>query len=245
MIRNQKYLLPLDYLSAPALEKALEADCVEQFVVHTGEPLLPPLDWHPHFLPFLYLAIGHNALHIFDYLTQELTRPGVFNETIDTYTPLIEALMFGSREMFEKIVEKGADINAQNDFGQTVAMWAAATDNVEIIDYLIQRKALLHTSPSTCDTVFQLAIFNKSEQVCDYLLRYAENDLELLKKLYDEKKSLEKSTQAIYSVDLYFKPEYPFIENIELRLRSLIERLQFEKNMPMSSEVGISRKDKI
>ena len=73
---------------------------------------------------------------------------------------LIDAAVVGDVAKVKKLIAEGADVNAKDNFGQTVLMWAACRGHIEIAKLLIESGADVNAKDSTGDTAL---IFAASE----------------------------------------------------------------------------------
>jgi hypothetical protein len=85
----------------------------------------------------MYAALyGH--IHIVEVL---LSEHASINVSTPDWTPLELAVRGGSDEIVAMFLDAGAEINAQNYYGETALMWAAGSGATEIVDLLLRSGA--------------------------------------------------------------------------------------------------------
>ena len=99
------------------------------------------------------------------------------NPTTDA---LIDACISGKYFRVKQRVEKGADVNAVDEFGKTPIMFAAENGHVEIVILLIKKGAYINEIDSEGNTALSLALSQSHTEIVKLLL---EQDAEFSNKL--------------------------------------------------------------
>jgi len=89
-----------------------------------------------------------------------------------TDTPLLYAAINGDIEIVEMLLNRGANINAVNQYGITALHNAVRSKTMEIIELLLKRGAYVNAKDSYSVTPLQLAFENGSEEIVKLLLKH-------------------------------------------------------------------------
>ena len=94
-------------------------------------------------------------------------------QNIHGRTPLMFFAKIGnikSIKICKLLIDKGALINIQNEYGDTALMIAIDKNNTEICKLLIENRALLNIQNEDGDTALMIAIQNDSTEICKLLI---------------------------------------------------------------------------
>jgi hypothetical protein len=93
------------------------------------------------------------------------------------WSPLIGAAMSGAKpEVMDVLIDKGADINAHNQWGCTALYYAAGYGSVRTVDHLLKRGAAVPGTTGECLTPLRLAELRGYPAVIERL-KQAEQDV--------------------------------------------------------------------
>ena len=95
--------------------------------------------------------------------------PDVRGKDSDT-TALIEASYRGYTEIVQILIDKGADVNAQGDYGYTALIAASAIGHTEIVQILIDKNAKVNEKNNGGYTALLVASQNGHTKVVQLLL---------------------------------------------------------------------------
>ena len=86
-------------------------------------------------------------------------------------TPLIVACSLeGTYEIVELLISKGADINIQGSYdGRTALMFASSNGKLDLVKYLLSKKADVHLKAKDGTTALSLAIKDKNDEIIKIL----------------------------------------------------------------------------
>jgi ankyrin repeat protein/serine/threonine protein kinase len=93
---------------------------------------------------YLDAGIDPNDSAYYDESFNEKFKDAFDNDSydIDGYKyPLIVACKFKNYDIAKLLLEKGADVNAKNDNGETALMWAAKNGHIKIVQHLLEKGA--------------------------------------------------------------------------------------------------------
>ncbi len=85
-------------------------------------------------------------------------------------TPLHLASSIGYIDIIRMLLEKGADINAQDNYGQTPLYYASGQNNVEIVRMLLEGGADIEAKDKSGETVLYQAVRSKNAEMIELLL---------------------------------------------------------------------------
>src|SRR4051794_28781812 len=74
---------------------------------------------------------------------QLLGQPAPLAQTVSTGADLIASAKLGENARVRELLAKGAAVNASDRRGMTPLMWASATGNLEILQQLLERGAIV------------------------------------------------------------------------------------------------------
>jgi len=80
-------------------------------------------------------------------------------------TPLLAAVNFGSFDIAELLIKKGAKINEQNDQGQTALMLALKKGNAKLVRLFLANKADVNIKDNNGQTALDIARANDSSAI--------------------------------------------------------------------------------
>ena len=84
-------------------------------------------------------------------------------------TPLLLASGSGHRSVVILLLDRGANINAEDDFGLTPAIRASHEGHLDVLQLLVSRGANIHHTPHVGSSIFLAAICDRLP-VCEYLI---------------------------------------------------------------------------
>jgi hypothetical protein len=84
-------------------------------------------------------------------------------------TPLLLSSGSGHRSVVILLLDRGANINAEDDFGLTPAIRASHEGHLDILQLLVSRGADIHHTPFVGSSIFMAAICDRLP-VCEYLI---------------------------------------------------------------------------
>ena len=90
----------------------------------------------------------------------------------DGCTPLLWAVLAGSRPTVELLLEHGAPVNDSNHDQETPLHWAATIGHVEIAVLLLKRGANVNARDAFDVTPLRSATLNEDEEMIELLKRY-------------------------------------------------------------------------
>ena len=115
----------------------------------------------------LYAAIRANDLRGLKALLDQRVSPNTPDDR--QITPLMYAAGMGSLDAMQMLLDRGADVNAQNAFGQTALMWSAT--DARKVKLLLDRGAVVNKTARSGRTALMLAAFaNPSADIVRMLL---------------------------------------------------------------------------
>ena len=115
---------------------------------------------------------GHSA--IIDRLLKMPNILALINETggIELHTPLMAAVIWGYKDIVQKLIKSGADVNIDDEQKMRALTYAAQTKDVEILKILIAAGAVLdHKDEITGETALMMAIYSAHPAAVRALLR--------------------------------------------------------------------------
>ncbi|KAJ8533222.1 hypothetical protein ON010_g14032 [Phytophthora cinnamomi] len=92
-------------------------------------------------------------------------------------TDLMWAARNGQIQVVQSLIDGGADVNAQDDEGQTALMAAAEYDQIDIVRYLIKHGASLTATDNIGDTVLMITAGKGLVRVCQHLADHPGTDV--------------------------------------------------------------------
>jgi len=92
------------------------------------------------------------------------------NDQFDTRSVLTMAVMFNQPKIVKALLEKGADVNADDGTLTTPIMFAAQEGLSEIVDILLQHKADFHRKDRAGETAFDKASKNNYTEIAKKLI---------------------------------------------------------------------------
>jgi len=112
------------------------------------------------------------------------------------------------KDILDKLIEKGANVNFKGEFGITPMMMACYFNNEELVSYLITKNADLNITNMDNDTPLTIASYFNNKNIVNLLVN---NDSKNLKNKYNEtaltiankldNKEIKEILEYIYSVD--------------------------------------------
>lgn len=92
------------------------------------------------------------------------------NGRIDECKQLIDAARLGHEEICNLLIEAGAHINAQDEYGFTGLMYAAHENHKEICKLLIANRADINTRKKDGETALSVAVRTGHIKICELLI---------------------------------------------------------------------------
>lgn len=86
--------------------------------------------------------------------------------------PLAEAARHGDAAIVEQLIERGADVNAKGEEGETALMWAASGGQFDMVERLIKANAKVRQQDRDGEDVLDYALKSASASIIDLLLPY-------------------------------------------------------------------------
>ncbi|WP_341808229.1 ankyrin repeat domain-containing protein [Wolbachia endosymbiont (group E) of Neria commutata] len=88
----------------------------------------------------------------------------------------------GYENIVKLLIEKGADVNAKNKYGEAILHFAVVEGNLEIVKLLLEHGANINYQGSYNDTVLHEAIKNRHRDITEYLINVEDINLNLQNK---------------------------------------------------------------
>ena len=85
------------------------------------------------------------------------------------YTPLINASYYGHFEVVKILLEKGADIEARNNYGDTPLICASRYGTLKVVKYLLENGADMEAKNNSGNTFFSYVSKEKIDVIEEYL----------------------------------------------------------------------------
>ena len=117
------------------------------------------------YLGIALLSLGNVALASNSVNTKSENRTITINRTV---TPLCQAVIKGDLETVKKMIEFGSDINEASN-GMTPLMFAARYNNVEMIQFLIDKGANITAKDTKGYTALKYAELSGAKEATAYL----------------------------------------------------------------------------
>lgn len=132
------------------------------------------MEGHPDYdsgYMFIASAIESGDLKAVSELLNFGINPNVQGYTFNS-TPLIEASAENQTELVKLLLEKGANVNLQNNNGTTALIFACLKDNEEMVKALLQHNPILHLKNAQGKTAFDSAHGAVRELIRNKMLKY-------------------------------------------------------------------------
>lgn len=127
----------------------------------------------------MMLAVGKNRLDVVELLASKNAdvnarlvsgaRSG--EEDLKGYTPLILAARYGTDpQIIQKLIEKGADIEAKDAYGMNALMRSAATGKADFVRLLVEKGVIVNTAGHSGQTPLMFAVLSDDSETVKFLL---------------------------------------------------------------------------
>lgn len=92
------------------------------------------------------------------------------------YTPLhVAVVKEGKQEIVKLLLERGADIESKDQYGQTPLHWAAIKNDLEVLKVLVKKNANLNAKNEFGNSALHLAVDHKSDHALQILIEEKAN----------------------------------------------------------------------
>lgn len=118
------------------------------------------------------LAVMTGDLNIVKIIGEKDANPNIKNRTSMESTPLMMASGYKSLEIAKYLIEKGANIDLQDNNGDPVIHWSAYYGNVLFTKLMLDNNAKTNLKSIHSDGVMQVALKEWQDSIVDLLLEY-------------------------------------------------------------------------
>ena len=143
-------------------------------------------------------------------LIEKGANPNLRNNTKSKSTPLMMCSNYGLVAMASYLIDKGADIDAQDTNGDAVINWAAYMGKYNFVKLLLDKGAKTNQKSIHSDNVMEVALKEWQDSIVDLLIRYD-------KGIYEVKKNQRYLITAVKDNDTVFVSKYLTKENSNAR----------------------------
>ncbi|MGN6618825.1 MAG: ankyrin repeat domain-containing protein [Ilyomonas sp.] len=119
----------------------------------------------------LIIAVYNNEVEVADFLLNKGARAETRDENAGN-TALMGVCFKGYKELAEKLIEAGADINQRNNQGATALTFAATFGHLEIAKMLLEKGADVNASDVRGKSPLDHAIIQENEKMIELLQSY-------------------------------------------------------------------------
>ena len=139
------------------------------------------------------------------------------------------ASMTGNIEIIKKLIEEGADVNQENDFGDTpLLILSNFNSKIEIVDLLLKNGAEIHKETGYDKTPFLQVFYNKNYEILKLFLKYNALNKDNIVDIIDSIDNTERGTlyRKHNLLLFYIFYNYNNIEEIPREINIIIEQLK-------------------
>lgn len=139
--------------------------------IYTINPDIIHVEDFKGFTP-LIIAVYNNQPDVVDFLLGKGARMEMQDQQAGN-TALMGVCFRGYKEIAQKLIDKGADVNQRNSQGATALTFAATFGHLEIAEMLLEKGADVFVPDSRGKTPLDHAILQENEEMVELLQRYA------------------------------------------------------------------------
>lgn len=119
----------------------------------------------------LIIAVYNNQTDVADFLLKKGAKPETHDQNAGN-TALMGVCFKGYKEIAEKLVNAGADINQRNNQGATALTFAATFGHLDIAKMLLDKGADVHAKDVRGKSPLDHAVIQENEKMIDLLQQY-------------------------------------------------------------------------
>ena len=121
----------------------------------------------------LALACLHNNHIILDHLLDyKKAFINIDDQSLNGVTPLMLSASNGDLYAVRRLCEEGADLNLNNESGETALSLAVYYGHIQVVDYLLSIKANIYLPFNPKTSVYDIAMDRQDQNLCDLIQRY-------------------------------------------------------------------------
>ena len=126
----------------------------------------------------LVLACMHNNHVILDHLLDcKKALINMDDQSLNGITPLMLSSANGDLYAVRRLCLEGADVNLNNEVGETALSLAVYYGHIKVVDYLLSIKADIYLPFNPKTSVYDIAMDRRDQKLCDLIQQYHLNDL--------------------------------------------------------------------